>query len=191
MSSHTRLSKRMSYLLRHNPGAAGLQLDDAGWVDLDVFVAALQDSTPAHQNLSREHVLEVVRLSDKQRFEVTDGHIRATQGHSIDVDLALTPQEPPAVLWHGTVDRFLDPIRQQGLLPMGRNHVHLSESRATATAVGQRRGAPVLLQVDAAGMQRDGIVFYCSTNGVWLTSHVAPQYISLPGDATLPPSSTS
>jgi putative RNA 2'-phosphotransferase len=108
---------------------------------------------------------------------VRDGLIRAAQGHSVPVDLRLDPLPPPAVLYHGTVRRFLAAIRADGLRRGRRGHVHLSADPDTATAVGARRGHPVVLRVDAAGMHRAGHPFYRAANGVWLTDHVPPQWI--------------
>ena len=122
----------------------------------------------------------VVRTSDKQRFAVDDSgrRIRANQGHSVPIDLALQPLRPPPVLYHGTVDRALESIFQQGLTSRGRHHVHLSADVATAAAVGARRGRPVVLIVDAAAMAADGIAFYRSANGVWLVEAVPSNYLT-------------
>src|SRR6185295_3010250 len=121
-----------------------------------------------------------VATNDKRRFAVENGRIRASQGHSIDVDLGLPPTTPPPYLYHGTVARHLDAIRAEGLRPMSRHAVHLSADRETATRVGARRGRPVVLSVDAAAMRRGGHVFHISANGVWLTDSVPPKYLRLP-----------
>lgn len=174
-----KLSRRMSKALRHAPAEFGLELDSGGWVDLDLFVAAM--STP-HRPVTRELIEQVVATSDKQRYAVdaTGTLIRANQGHSVTVDLHLEPTTPPDVLFHGTVDRFLPAIRHEGLRPMKRHHVHLSADASTATNVGQRRGKPVVLRVDAAAMTRAGHVFFRSANGVWLTDAVPPSYLNEP-----------
>jgi putative RNA 2'-phosphotransferase len=171
-----RLSRRLSLVLRHDPGSVGLALDPAGWVEVDDLLAALRG---AGLDLTRADLDEVVRSSDKQRFALDPSgrRIRAQQGHSVEVDLGLEPQEPPTDLWHGTVARSLEAIRREGLLPRGRHHVHLSADRATALRVGARRGRPVLLHVDAAAMAAVGIEFRRSGNGVWLVDAVPPQYL--------------
>ncbi|MGM1058131.1 RNA 2'-phosphotransferase [Saccharothrix sp. Mg75] len=165
----TRLSKRMSKVLRHAPESVGLVLDEAGWVDLDRFTAAL--------GVPRDRVLEVVARNDKKRYEVVDGRIRASQGHTVEVELGLPVAEPPAVLYHGTVGAVLDDVLREGLLPMRRHDVHLSATEETAVRVGARRGRPVVLVVDAAAMRADGHEFRVSANGVWLTSAVPPSYL--------------
>jgi putative RNA 2'-phosphotransferase len=164
-----RLSKRMSKTLRHDPGRLGLALDPAGWVDLEEFVRAL--------GVSRERVLEVVERNDKKRYEVVDGRIRASQGHTVEVSLDLPVTEPPAELYHGTVGRFLPDILRDGLRPMARHDVHLSATVETAVRVGSRRGRPVVLVVDAAAMAADGYEFRVSANGVWLAAAVPPNYL--------------
>lgn len=103
--------------------------------------------------------------------------IRASQGHTVPVDLGLPPAEPPAYLYHGTVGHALESIRNEGLRPMDRTHVHLSPDRETATKVGARRGRPVVLPVDAGAMHRAGHTFHVSANGVWLTASVPPAFL--------------
>jgi len=115
-----------------------------------------------------------------RRFAFNDdrSRIRASQGHSIAVDLQLREAEPPAVLYHGTASRFLKAILASGLRAGARHHVHLSADRQTAMRVGARHGFPAVLIVDAARMRADGIVFYQSDNGVWLTAEVKPKYLA-------------
>lgn len=118
--------------------------------------------------------------NDKQRFELDPfgDRIRARQGHSVEVDLALEPAAPPDVLFHGTPRRNLDSIRATGLDRRERHHVHLSPDVETAQRVGRRRGAAVVLAVDAAAMTAAGVAFWRTGNGVWLTDRVPPEHIS-------------
>jgi len=127
----------------------------------------------------------VVANSDKKRFTLSpDGsRIRANQGHSVSVELGLAPVAPPAVLFHGTVDRFLGSIKETGLQRGERHAVHLSRTQDVATTVGQRRGRPIILEVDANRMHADGFQFFCSENGVWLTERVPPDYLKFPEEA--------
>ncbi|MGW5651783.1 RNA 2'-phosphotransferase [Streptomyces humi] len=172
-----KVSKYLSKHLRHQPDRIGLTLDEAGWVEIDALLAA----TAAHGfPVSREELDHVVAANDKQRFAIDGTRIRASQGHSVDVDLGLPPTTPPPYLYHGTVARNLDAIRTAGLKPMNRHDVHLSADRETATRVGARRGRPVVLPVDAGAMHRDGHVFRLSANGVWLTQAVPPAYLHFP-----------
>jgi putative RNA 2'-phosphotransferase len=177
MSGRRRLGQQGG-VRRHNPGALGLTLDEAGWVDVAVLLAAFAaDGTP----LSRTDLDELVAGSDKQRFALDSesNRIRAQQGHSVPVELGLSAQTPPPVLYHGSVARFLPSITDAGLRRQGRHHVHLSADAGTARRVGSRRGAPVVLTVDAATMAADGYTFYLSGNGVWLVDAVPARYLAL------------
>ncbi|ANB07323.1 RNA 2'-phosphotransferase [Streptomyces ambofaciens] len=172
-----KVSKYLSKHLRHQPERIGLVLDEGGWVEIDALIAA----AAAHGfRFTREELDHVVATNDKRRFATDGTRIRASQGHSVDVDLGLAAATPPPYLYHGTVARYLDAIRAEGLRAMNRHDVHLSADRETATRVGARRGRPIVLSVDAAAMHRDGHVFHLSANGVWLTNHVPPRYLRLP-----------
>ena len=175
------LSRRLSYVLRHDPGAAGVQLDPGGWVDVD---ALLEGLARTGRPVTRDELDSVVTSSSKQRFayDATGRRIRAQQGHSVAVDLGLIPVAPPDRLFHGTVEPALDGIRREGISRGSRHHVHLSPDAETARAVGRRRGAPVVLVVDAAAMAAEGHTFFVSGNGVWLTDEVPPGCLSVLGD---------
>jgi putative RNA 2'-phosphotransferase len=172
----TKYSKFLSLVLRHEPAKIGITLDGAGWVPVAELLAACARH---HVEITPEALEEIVATSDKKRFAFSDDgqRIRANQGHSVTVDLDLPPARPPEVLYHGTVDRFLDSIRQEGLRKGERHHVHLSADENTATKVGERRGKPVILRIAAGRMHAEGHPFFLSANGVWLTEHVPPGYI--------------
>lgn len=179
-----RLSKFLSLVLRHNPGKIGIQLDAQGWVEVETLLhAAKRHGTKIDRDLLRI----IVEHNDKQRFSFSeDGlKIRANQGHSIDIDLGLSPLEPPNILYHGTAERFIESIRKQGLQKRQRHHVHLSPDEQTAYKVGVRHGKPVILQVYSGVMHQDGHVFYRSDNGVWLTESVPVEYLVFPLRARL------
>ena len=171
-----RTSKFLSLVLRHQPESIGLALDANGWADIDVLVARAGEHGVA---LTRELIAEIAATSDKQRFalDTTHNRIRANQGHSVDIDLALEPTEPPAILFHGTAATTVPAIRIEGLKPGDRQHVHLSPDEATAIKVGQRHGKPVVLRVFAGKMWAKGSPFFRSANGVWLTPAVPPEFI--------------
>ena len=167
-----KISKYLSYLLRHEPESIGLKLDSHGW--------ALVDDLLSLTDIERDVLEEVVFTNEKQRFAFSaDGRsIRANQGHSINgLDLGLEVQTPPEVLYHGTVEKFIESIRKHGLQKIDRNHVHLSATTDTAKNVGSRRGKPIILVVNATQMHSDGIKFYLSANGVWLVDAVPYKYI--------------
>lgn len=173
---HIKISKFLSLILRHKPETIGLELDEKGWASIDeiIYLAAESGKT-----LDRKTIEAVVETNDKKRFSISsDGFkIRANQGHSVHVDLDLSPIKPPSTLYHGTATRFLESILCKGLHSSSRHHVHLSSDCETAIKVGQRHGKPVILKIDSGSMDSDGHVFFRSENGVWLTDNVPPQYI--------------
>ncbi|TDC42545.1 RNA 2'-phosphotransferase [Actinomadura sp. KC345] len=170
-----RISKYLAAHLRHRPGGIGLTLDSGGWADItELLAACARHGFP----LTRAELEHVVAANDKKRFVLDGDRIRAVQGHSVQVDLDLSPASPPESLYHGTVRRSVRAILRDGLLPMGRHAVHLSPDRETARRVGARRGEPVILAVQAARMAADGHEFRVSANGVWLVGRVPPEYLS-------------
>lgn len=175
---YKKISKFISLVLRHNPGAARIKLDDHGWADVEELIRGVKETG---RTLDLQTLKEIVRTNDKNRFSFNEDctKIRANQGHSIPVDVELKAAIPPNVLYHGTATRFLSGIlnRREGLKPGSRLYVHLSGDYDTAVKVGQRHGIPAVLQVDAKRMAEDGYTFYLSANGVWLTKEVPAEYI--------------
>jgi putative RNA 2'-phosphotransferase len=173
-----RSSKFLSLVLRHAPETIGLRLDAEGWANVHEL---LELANAAGHPLSEEVLRQVVAHNDKRRFALSaDGtRIRASQGHSIVVDLGLVASVPPALLYHGTARANVDSILELGLVRGSRNHVHLSLDVATAKRVGQRHGSPVVFEVDARGLHQRGSEFYLSENGVWLTDHVPKDRLRL------------
>jgi putative RNA 2'-phosphotransferase len=167
-SKIVKTSKFLSLILRHKPETIAAKLDSEGWLSIDELIA--KSKTP----LTRELIEEVVVTNDKKRFTISeDGNfIRASQGHSINVDLQFKAIEPPSILYHGTATRFLASILKEGLTPQNRQHVHLSATKTTAVAVGKRHGKPVILTIDAASLFKGGQEIYLSENSVWLTNAV-------------------
>jgi putative RNA 2'-phosphotransferase len=171
-----RISKTIAKALRHKPESLGLKPTLSGWVAVDDLLHALK-----HKNMpvSRAELEQVVAQNDKQRFsfDASGQNIRANQGHSIAVDLGLIALEPPELLYHGTTQSALPSILETGLARMNRHHVHLSKDTQTALRVGSRHGKAVILQIAALEMHQQGIEFFCSDNGVWLTDAVPPEYL--------------
>lgn len=171
-----RVSKSLSYVLRHRPDTVGLQLGEGGWVPVNDLLIAFKR---AGKRLSLDLLEIVVAENDKQRFEFSEDRIliRARQGHSVEVQLGYAPEPPPDVLYHGTATRNLESIFQQGLIKGRRHHVHMSTNQETMLAVGKRHGQPVVLAVDAKQMLVDGFEFFVTENDVWLADHVPPEYL--------------
>lgn len=168
-----RLSVFLSLLLRHKPEEVGLELDPGGWAVVDDLVKKVS-------GLNRSKLQQIVAEDTKQRYSFSpDGkRVRAVQGHSIPVDLGLSPVAPPEILYHGTARRFLITIWLQGLLKQTRQFVHLSADSDTAQVVGARHGDSVVIEVAARAMHNFGYCFYLAENGVWLTDGVPMQFLT-------------
>jgi len=174
-----KLSKLLSLVLRHDPSAIGVTLDESGWIDIGHLLTALQRK---EASFSREVLDEIVATNDKKRFILSEdgGRIRAAQGHSIGIQLGLDPKSPPSELYHGTAERNLPSIREKGLVRGQRDHVHLSPDIQTAESVGRRHGKEVVLVIRATLLAESGHAFYLSENGVWLTHEVPVAFIQFP-----------
>jgi putative RNA 2'-phosphotransferase len=174
----TKVSKMLSLVLRHKPATIGLVLDDEGWADVDLLVCKMNEKG---FQLNRQLLEQVVKTNNKKRFAFNSDKtkIRASQGHSIEVDLGYTPTLPPEILFHGTSETFIGKILSTGLNKMNRTHVHLSADIVTAMKVGQRKGKPTILEVASKKMYDEGFTFFVSANGIWLTDHVPPAFITL------------
>ncbi len=170
------ISKLMSLVLRHKPGEIGLTIDEQGWARVDELISKMNDKGIA---VNFEIIDQVVATNDKKRFAFNESKtlIRASQGHSIEVELNLSVMVPPDILYHGTTIKYLDSILKTGLQKQSRQHVHLSATVETATAVGGRHGKPVVLTINAKAMHEAGMKFYLSENKVWLTDAVPVEYI--------------
>lgn len=175
-SQKKKTSKFLSYVLRHQPELIGLNLDENGWANVDELIAKSTNDT---QGFTFEELNEIVETNDKKRFVFNEDktRIRANQGHSIGIDLNLKPQQPPEFLYHGTAQANVDSILENGIEKKSRQHVHLSSDKETANKVGMRHGKPVILTIKTKEMSEDGILFYLSENGVWLTDFVDQKYI--------------
>lgn len=180
MTKHDKLiSKCISYVLRHNPSAAGIKLDDEGWVDIDTLCRALNERKMA-SGVTRSAIENIIAESDKKRFEIRGNSIRATYGHSFNSKIEFEPTTPPNVLYHGTSNVAYQRISGgEGILPMNRQYVHLSSDFETAVRVGRRHDDhPIILTVDTARMSNDGFKFFHSGNdGTWMCEKVPNGYI--------------
>ena len=173
-----RTSRFIALVLRHRPQAAGIELDEHGWADVRELIDGV--NACGRHRLDMATLEEIVRTDEKGRysFDETHSHIRANQGHSIPVDVGLPELAPPEILYHGTGEKFMESILAQGLLPMSRLYVHLTDRYDTARTVGARHGTPAVLTILSGQMHRDGYRFYRAVNGVWLTERVPPEYFA-------------
>lgn len=169
------ISKYMSLILRHRPEEAGITLDEHGWARVDELI----DGIKKKYDVDKEIIEKIVALDQKQRFSFNDDKtlIRANQGHSINVDVELIKKIPPDILYHGTGEKYVNSIEQQGLIPKSRLYVHLSTDIDTAVKVGSRHGKPIVYEIDTKRMTEDNIDFYISVNGIWLVKNVPIKYM--------------
>jgi len=172
------LSKFLSLVLRHKPQTIGIELDANGWTSVETLILKMNQSG---KKIDFEILQEIVRTNNKKRYAFNDDltMIRASQGHSVDVDLGYTPKMPPSILYHGTADKFVDSILKYGLQKRNRHHVHLSLDIETAIKVGQRHGKPVVFEVLADKMNVAGFKFFESDNGVWLCDEVPTEFLKV------------
>jgi putative RNA 2'-phosphotransferase len=172
------LSKTVSHALRHEPWVYELELDEAGWVPIDALLRALHDLR-RWRHVTRDDVTDMVASSDKRRYEIDGDRIRARYGHSVPGRIAMVAATPPDVLFHGTSPRALESIRTRGLVPMGRQYVHLSVDVPTAVQVGARKSdSPVILRVRAGEASRQGVQFRRGNDMTWLADAVPPDYLA-------------
>lgn len=170
------ISKFLSLILRHKPETIGIQLDKNGWVDCKELI---EKAINYGIELDYQMLLEIVETNPKKRFQfnVTFNKIRASQGHSISIELGYLNQKPPEILYHGTSEKAVQSILERGLEKRNRQHVHLSTDIKTAIKVGQRHGKPFVFKVQSEQMFNNNFKFFISANGVWLTEFVPPKYL--------------
>ena len=173
-----RLSRLLSFVLRHKPEEFGVQLDERGFVGLADLVQAVSAKQSSWRDLTVEDILDAVEASDRPRFEIMDDRVRARYGHSIDVDLGYETIDPPEFLYHGGRSDRAEKILTEGLEPLSRNYEHHTTELETATEVGRRRDyQPVLFRIKAAEASKAGCAFAKATDEVWLTRQVPPGFI--------------
>ena len=179
MVSMSGLSRVVSHALRHEPWLYELELDDAGWVGVDELIGAVRGSGPEWSTVDRGLLERMVAESSKQRHEISGDRIRALYGHSLPGLLLREVGVPPDRLLHGTNRSAAELIEESGLLPMGRQFVHLSVDRDTAVQVGRRKGGElVVLSVLAREAHSDGVSFFVGNASVWLALAVPPQFVT-------------
>lgn len=171
----TKLSKEVSYALRHAPWEYELELDDEGWVSIEQVLVALRRDKQ-WESITENDLFEMINKSDKARHEILNGKIRALYGHSAPQKI-LKVMGTPNYFFHGTARHLVEQILHEGLRPMGRQYVHLSVDRETAYLVGKRKDpSPVILVVRAEMASNEGLNFYQGNDAVWLA--VPARFIS-------------
>lgn len=180
-AEYDRLSKAVSYALRHAPWEYELELDDEGWASVDQLIEALRRESELGA-VTREDLMDMVKKSTKRRHELQGDRIRALYGHSLPGKLCKEQAIPPVFLYHGTARAALAAIQERGLQPMRRQFVHLSADEATAHEVGRRKGRDVvLLRIQARQAADSGVRFYIGNEHVWLADMVPAAWIEVLG----------
>ncbi len=174
--SSVRVSKLLSLLLRHRPDEFGVEVDRHGFADLEAVLSALQERDA---DLQMGDIESVVHDSEKQRFEIVEGRIRARYGHSFEIDLGIDPVEPPEYLYKGVDPREVDQVLEEGLKPVDRQYVHLSFEADVAARLGGRRGErSAVIRIEAQRAHRADVPFYDCGPTV-LTPEVPPDFLVL------------
>ena len=172
------ISKYMSLILRHKPDVIGIELDEHGWANVNDLISGIEKD---NHGFNFELLEEIVRSDSKQRYSFNDDKslIRANQEHSVNVDVELKEKEPPEYLYHGTGEKYVKFINQDGLIPKSRLYVHLSKDIKTAENVGKRHGKEIIYRINSGRMYRNGYKFYLSENGIWLTKEASVKYLEM------------
>lgn len=174
----TNLSRYMSLILRHKPEVIEITLDEHGWASVNDLICGIEKNNPG---FNMDILEQIVRTDSKQRYSFNDDKslIRANQGHSVNVDVELKEKEPPEYLYHGTGEKYVKSINQDGLIPKSRLYVHLSKDIKTAENVGKRHGKEIIYRINSGRMYRNGYKFYLSENGIWLTKEAPVKYLEM------------
>lgn len=176
------LSKLCSKILRHQADKYGLHIDKEGFADINELQTILND---IFGNVQLSDIYYIVQSDSKQRFGIIGNKIRCHQGHTLDsVDISFSKQQPPDILYHGTSSDFIESIKDKGLIPKKRHHVHLitdiAVAKENAIRYAKSDGKVVILKINAKKMFEDGIDFFVSDNNVWLAKTVPTDYIIFP-----------
>nr|WP_088810611.1 MULTISPECIES: RNA 2'-phosphotransferase [unclassified Listeria] len=177
--NYTKLSKEVSYALRHAPWEYELELDKNGWVPIDQLLQALHQSTE-WQNVEFDDLKVMIEKSEKKRHEIKEDSIRALYGHSVPMKIVKEEAIPPKFLYHGTAHNLLSEIEKSGLSPMSRQYVHLSEDIETASLVGKRKEKnPIILVINTENARAKGTKFYLGNEKVWLADTIPSEFIEV------------
>jgi len=176
---YVKISKFLAYVLRHHPEKFGIAIDNEGFADLGFILEILKERFKG-KKISKEIIQDIIRNSDKLRYEIVEDKIRAFYGHSLEVKIEMKEANPvPPNLYHGTNKSAYEKIKHEGLKKKGRQYVHLSDNIKTATMVGKRSTTkPLILEIDTESAKAEGIKFYKSGD-MFLAEFIPPKYISL------------
>jgi len=173
------IGRVMAGVLRHFPEKFELSMDKNGFVELNDFISALQQTRRRLAWLRPHHIIAIIETDPKGRYEYRDGKIRATYGHSIDVELDLPTNGIPEKLYYPTTTEEVEIVLETGLKPSDRKKVHLSKTYNDATNAGKvRTPVPVILEVDTMKAIASGVVIQKAGKTVYLAESVPAEFIS-------------
>jgi putative RNA 2'-phosphotransferase len=172
------ISKTISHALRHEPWNYDLELDEQGWVDIDLLISSVTETLGVE--FDQNTIQEILDQSEKKRFELVGDKIRAFYGHSTPEKIVYKVTEPPVNLYHGTTPETASKILLEGLKPMSRQYVHLSKTIDIAHNVaGRRTNSPIILKIEAKKAYANEVKFYNPSDVIWLSDFVSSEFISL------------
>ena len=165
-------SKKISYWLRHNPSDADLILDENGWCGINDILKALNYS------INVDDLISLNNSFDKKRWEFNENFekIRASHGHSVEVNLSNKIKIPPPILYHGTTEKYLKDIIKLGLIPKSRKYVHLSDRLDIAIETGKRHGKPFIIEINTQIMSNT--TFLNTSDNIWLTKIIEYNHLN-------------
>lgn len=174
------LGRTMAGVLRHFPQRYGLEMDRQGWVDLNDLVTAIRIRHKKFRFLKSHHIVAVVQTDPKGRYQFEAGRVRATYGHSIELEMDLPTEDIPPILYYPTTEEETPILLEIGLKPQDRQWVHLSDTLESAFEAGRvRTEDPIILEVDAEAAQEDGIEIQKAGKYVYITTEIPPEYLTV------------
>lgn len=172
------LSRVMAGCLRHFPEKYELKMDPHGWVDIKEFVNGVRRKRRELHWLSPLHIQALIATEPKGRYQQANNMIRATYGHTLDIELDLPTNNIPDSLYYPATPEEIDLLLETGLKPIDRKKVHLSKTIANAIEAGRSRvDNPLVLEIDIKTAISDGIVIQKAAPTVFLTNEIPAKYL--------------
>ncbi len=177
------LSRIMAGALRHFPEKLGLMMDGKGWVDISSLIKSIGSGRSGFNWLRIHHIKAVVNTDERGRYQIDGGMIRATYGHSINVNLDDLPIADLDQYFYPVTEEEADIIIERGLHPVDRKKVHLSGTIEKAIEAGRVRAEePLILLIDGKKAKKDGIKIFKAGKDVYITEGIDSQYLSILDD---------
>ena len=175
------IARRLALVLRHAPEKFDLEMDINGWVDVKDIVRQFKKQGGKRNHWLRPHHLSaIVETDPKGRYDIRGNTIRATYGHTVEIEIDLPTDNIPDALYYPCDPVETENLLEVGISPSGRSHVHLSASIKTAAEAGHVHFAlPTILEVDTAQMIAAGETIWHAGITVYLTDNTPAKYLSV------------